>query len=118
MNLRDHRGGLVPARSTGMRASEGLCALWRTVGAPPRDLPQAGGVPRWDRWRGETRHFIRCLRRAGPILPRRSFVFIQVYFLFEFLIPFPPSFSLGRNPIIPCVGLLPFWCLTGRGRAG
>merc|ERR1740121_2197210 len=101
-----------------MRASEGLRTLWRAGGAPPRDLWRADGVPSWDRWRGETRHFLRYLRRAGPILPRRSFVFILVYFLFEFLIPFPPSFSPGRNPIIPCVGLLPFWCSTGRGRAG
>ena len=51
-------------------------------------------------------------------LPRRSFVFIQVSLLFECLMPDPPSFCLGRNPtILPRAGFLPFWCLTGRGRA-
>ena len=38
MDLRDDRGGLVPARSTGMRASEGLCALWRAGAQHPRAI--------------------------------------------------------------------------------
>ena len=39
-----------------------------------------------------------------------------VSFLFEFLVSFPPSFHLGRNPILPRAGFLPSWCLPGWGR--
>ena len=32
---------------------------------------------------------------------RRPFIFILVSFLFDYLMPSPPSFRLGRNPILP-----------------
>ena len=32
---------------------------------------------------------------------RRPFIFILVSFLFDFLMTSPPSFRLGRNPILP-----------------
>ena len=61
-------------------------------------------------------------RAAAPVLPRAiskaatekrkvsngpgdvvrcPFIFILFSFLFDFLMPFPPSFCLGRNPILP-----------------
>ena len=52
---------------------------------------------------------------AGGDFVRIPYMFI-ISFLFEFLIPFPLYFRLGCNPIPPCAGLLPFWCLTGWGR--
>jgi len=46
-----------------------------------------------------------------------SFIFMLVLFLVESLIFFPSSFRLGQNPVLVHAGLLPCWCLPGRGRS-
>ena len=59
-DLRSDRGGFMPSRSTGMRASEGLRRIFGgPVVRPPRDIRRAGGVPPWARW-----------PRAGSALPQ------------------------------------------------
>ena len=84
------------------RASEGTC---RIFGGRRRAL--ADSPPR-DRWPGG--------------LGTSSLLYIypscntSLFPMFEFLIPFHPSFHLGRNPILPRTGFLLFWCLTGWGR--
>ena len=68
---------------------------------------------------GSLRIFGEPAVRPHGIVGQTWYVFPLIYpsfvFIFEFLISFPPFFHPGRNPILPRAGLLPLWCLTGRG---
>ena len=75
--------GIVGGRAGRLRP----CSLVIVLGGIAPDLLRDGGAPPQDHGPGE----------GG----RHPFLFILVSFLFDFLMPSPPSFRLGRNPILP-----------------
>ena len=63
---------------------------------------RAGLLPFWcSTGHGRASEGGRCSSPRSKVC--RSFVFILVYILFEFLTPFPPSYRLGQSAILPCV---------------
>ena len=86
-----------------------LRVVWQASGVPAGSSIR--GEPPWDKagCSGDSPAGVLAgLGTWSPCICRR-------FFLFEFLVSFPPSFHLGCNPILPRPSFLSSLCLTGRG---